>query len=254
MERLCITDIEHELRFCSWLKQNKISKILFDLDDTVCQTKHVFRQQMSECVEIFGCEIDLKNEIRQDLVKTNNRIFEIHAVNPEKWSYVVSELQKRWQFSDEALKKALDALNQIYEIPLSFCPGVEKAFGFLKKTQTDYGIVTNANKLWTWKKYQWLDLQRFLSWDDIYIVNENSHKIAQSWFDAASYFQTEPQFCAVVGDSPRSDMCASRVGFKHLFLVGADDDRWVVHNTDLPSVVTKLDSAADIVHMGCCKL
>ena len=113
-------------------------------------------------------------------------------------------------------------------------------------------IVTHANVKWTWKKWQWLGLSRFFDWEnDVYIVNENIPKDAEAWLEAAEYFQADPARVVVVGDSPRTDMCAGEVEFGHLFLVDDDADKWKVHTgVAVPESVVRISSLADLCDMG----
>ena len=131
--------------------------------------------------------------------------------------------------------------------------GASEGLDFIKKVGLPIGIVTHANPEWTWKKYNWLGLKRFVNWDDIFIVDENGHKTAESWRRAISYFGQSPDQCAVVGDSPRSDINpAWEIGVKHCFLV-EDRKQWAIHKQPVdPSVkiIHRLDQIAEAALNG----
>jgi len=252
MERLCNTNIEQELRFRSWLKSNDIRFILLDMDDNVCDTRRIFIDKMNESVRIIIQDTLDFSEVKRDLRAINDRLFETNSVNPNRMGLLIEDMQSRWGFSDDIKKMATDKLMEIYETPIPYLEGSEDAISFLNKTQTEFGIVTHANKPWTWRKFNWLSLGRFMDWDDIYIVDENAHKTAETWLAAADYFKIKPQVSMVVGDSPRSDMCAGYVGFKHLYLTGSKQNRWSIHDVAMPEGVVEIGSLANIAHLGCC--
>lgn len=138
----------------------------------------------------------------------------------------------------------------IYDTPTTFLDGAEKTLGFLNKIEIPIGIVTHANRPWTYKKYQWLDLQRFLNWDDIFIVDENIHKTSGSWQDALNYFHLQPQVCAVIGDSPRSDINpAIKIGVKHCFLV-KNPIFWSVHQQPTPLDTPNIENIFQLIQIG----
>lgn len=252
MERLCTTNIEHELRFVDWEKRNNIDFIFFDLDDTFCDTSKVYDDKIYECVNLLAGKTYDFNRVNKDFHETNNRFFETNSVNQNKMDKVIKDLRTRWDFTDDTERVAILKLGEIFTTPYQLFDGVANMLGFLNKTGSNFGIVTHANRDWTWRKYNWFGLERYLKWDDIFIVDENRHKTSLSWLAAAEYFRVNPMKSMVVGDSPRTDMCASHVGFKHLYLVGSDEKRWVVYNADLPPEVRRIPSADLVIHLGCC--
>lgn len=128
--------------------------------------------------------------------------------------------------------------------------GAEEGLTFIKKTGIPMGIVTHASRKWTKKKFEWLNLDRFLVWDDVFVVNQDTHKTSKSWQEAIQYFRLKPSKCAVVGDSPRSDINpAWEAGVRHCFLV-ENPGLWSIHNQPVdPSVykISHLGQIADAV-------
>ena len=125
--------------------------------------------------------------------------------------------------------------------------GAEEGLNFLTKIDTPIGIVTHGGSEWTWKKYNWLDLKRFVAWDDIYIVDENKHKTSESWREAVKYFGLKPEESAVIGDSPRSDINpACQIGVRQCFLI-EDPKQWSVHNEPVNENVRKISNLSQIV-------
>lgn len=117
----------------------------------------------------------------------------------------------------------------------------------LAKVDIPIGLVTHAGSEWTWRKFNWLDLGRFVSWDDVFIVDENKHKTSESWREAVRYFGLRPEQCAVVGDSPRSDINpAWEAGIRQCFLV-EDLKQWSVHNQPVDEKVKKIANLSQIV-------
>ena len=93
-----------------------------------------------------------------------------------------------------------------------------------------------------------------IEWEGIYIVNEDSHKTSESWQDAIKYFHFQPQDCAVVGDSPRSDVNpANQIGVNHCFLVESSSF-WSVHQQPIPPDVRRIKNLSQLIQIGCGQL
>ncbi len=129
---------------------------------------------------------------------------------------------------------------------MKFLPGAEDGLNFFKKINQPLGIVTHAGRDWTWKKYNWLNLNRFVDWDDVYMVDENGHKNSDSWQKAINYFKLAPSDCVVVGDSPKSDINpAWSIGVRHCFLVN-DPQQWLVHHQPIDPSVRLINNLSEI--------
>jgi len=243
-----LTPIEKELRFNVWRKEKGINRFLFDLDDTICGTRKVFRDCMSMAYDFLGSNAPIisKDKWQRLIEETNNRLFEQFAVNPNRWNMVVDELTKLYELPTSVQETTKQIFSQIYLIPPEILEGVEEGLGFLTKVEAPIGIVTHAGSEWTWRKYNWLDLKRFVSWDDIFIVDENKHKTSKSWLDAVRYFGLKPEECAAAGDSPRSDINpAWEIGIRQCFLV-EDPKQWAVHNQPVDKSVRKISNISQI--------
>ncbi|MDO8340459.1 MAG: HAD family hydrolase, partial [Candidatus Woesebacteria bacterium] len=136
---------------------------------------------------------------------------------------------------------------KIYTTPLIMLEGAEEGLKFINKVKIPIGIVTHAGEEWTYKKYNWLNLNRFLNWDDVFIVDQNKHKTSESWAQAIQYFNLNINNCAVVGDSPRSDINPVwKLGVRQCFLVD-DPKQWSIHNELVDSGVKKISNLNQIV-------
>lgn len=148
--------------------------------------------------------------------------------------------------------KAKRILARIYQISPKYIERTEEGLGFLKKIGISMGIVTHANAEWTWRKYNWLELNRFFHWDDIYIVDENGHKTIKSWQKAMEYFKVRPKNCLVVGDSPRSDINpVCELGVEYCFLVQNPFEIWSIHQQPVDELKTRgIKSVNDLRWLG----
>jgi FMN phosphatase YigB (HAD superfamily) len=231
--------IEKELGFSSWTKKEGIKRILLDLDDTICPTRPLFQWKIHDVCQFLYQQHPQKlpQHWKQEIQVITDQLFEKHGVNPDCWNLLVNELEKSNSISTYANNKILEMFNSIYTTPLSFLPEAENGLNFLKKTNQPIGIVTHANRDWTWAKYIWLGLDRFVGWDDVYVVDENGHKTAESWYQSINYFRLKPNQCVGVGDSPRSDINPLwSIGVRHCFLVD-DSNLWSIHQQPVdPSV------------------
>lgn len=247
-----LAPIERELRFLDWCKRTNVKQFLFDGDDTLWGTVEVFRKYQDQSYRYLASVTSLPAEEWQTrIVAINNRLFETHGVNPQRWSYVIAELGQQNNLSEEVRVKALTILGQIYQDPPKFLERTEQALQFLKKVGIPFDIVTHANEEWTRKKYHWLFLSRFLEWENIYIIDENGHKTEESWQGAIKYFGRRPGEIAVAGDSPLSDINpAQALGVKQLFLIEGEIPRWTIHNQPVDSNVHVVKNLAEMIAWG----
>lgn len=251
-----ISPIEKELHFIQWAEKNNIKQFLFDLDDTICDTGKLFYQQMSQAYDFLNTNYPQipRDQWQKEIEDGNNKSFEKLGVNPGRWNLIVDELADKYPLSLETKSKTKTIFQEIFNIPVEMLDGAEKCLTFLTKINIPIGIVTHANRGDTFKKYNWLKLDRFINWDDIYIVDENGHKTHESWQDAIKYFHLNPKNCAVVGDSPRSDINpAHQAGVQHCFLVERSNS-WSVHQQSVHSDTVRIKNLSELIGLGTEKL
>jgi FMN phosphatase YigB (HAD superfamily) len=244
VERPYRSSIENELHFIDWRKRRGIEKFLFDLDDTIGGTRKIFERQMNLAYNYLSQTLSIfsRKQWQLEIETINNQLFEETGVNPNRWERMVETLK----LPKENANRVLGIFGEIYTSPTKFLEGTEEGLDFLKKTEMPIGIVTHANKDWTWKKYQWLGLERFIDWDEVYIVDENGHKTTKEWLEGMKYFGIKPGQCAVVGDSPRSDINPVwDAGVRYCFLV-EDSNQWSVQKAEMPPEVKRIKNLSEL--------
>lgn len=247
-ESLTVSSIERELRFRSWCRANNLKLFAFDLDDTICLTRGIFRQVMSQAYDFLNSSIPAvpTDEWKTAVEGIDNRLFEQFGVKPKRWNYVVDELAKKYDLTNDISGRAKKIFASIYITPVVWAQGAESGLQFFKRAGCPIGIVTHAGHEWTWRKYNWLGLDRFVDWDGVFWVDEKKHKTAESWQEAFRFMGVKPEEVAVVGDSPRSDINpAIELGVKHCFLV-EDPDQWSVHNQPVGPDVIRIMQLTEI--------
>lgn len=240
-------------RFQRWCRKRGVNLFLFDADDTLWNMVPVFRRFMAECYDYLALNAPVLNrdEWKAAIQEVNDRFFEIYGVNPARWAHVMARLAGQFGLSDTHKDRAVEILMQIYHTPPQFLERTEEGLAFMKQADIPFGIVTHANELWTRQKYEWLELSRFLDWKQIFIVDEDRHKTAESWAEAIGYFKGTPERCAIVGDSPRSDINpASQIGVKHCFLIETNGNRWSIHNQEVPETVVTIANIGELTKLG----
>mgnify|MGYP000978432359 CR=1 FL=1 len=248
VESFHLSPIEKELNFNDWRRKNHLKLFLLDLDDTLCDTQVVFNAQISEASDYLVKNYPLldKKAWEKEIRDINDIYFEQYGVNPNRWNQVIDTLSLKYLLYPEISNRTKEIFGQIYTTPLRLKNGTKAGLDFLKKTDTPFAIVTHANKDWTWRKYNWLGLNQYLNWDDIFIVNENGHKNAQSWQAALNYFQQKAGECVVIGDSPRSDINPSTsIGVKYSFLIN-NPNSWPVQYQEIPQSTTIINNLGQI--------
>ena len=242
---------EGETRLDEWCKQRGIKRFLFDLDDTICPTRAVFREVMAEAFDhlALNASFRTRDEWKTDVEEINNRLFEKIGVNPIRWNFVVDELGGKHSLQLPLMNEVKGIFQKIYKTPLAMMDGAEEGLQIIKNVGIPIGIVTHASRDWTMMKYDWLNLERFAQTDEIYVVDENGHKTSESWLQAIEYFGLTPTDCAVGGDSPRSDINpAMEAGVKHCFLV-EDPNIWSIHNLPVDQSVKRIKTLKQIIEV-----
>lgn len=246
-----LSPIEKELRFVKLTREREIKRILTDLDDTICPTRRVFKYVHSQVFDLldFNYPNLSRDEWKNEVHTINDELFEKHGVSRERWNLVADVLAKRHNL-DSALTLNIKSLYQsIYETPLEMFPGAEQFFVFMKKIDFPVGVVTHAGREWTWRKYHFLGLDKYISWDDIFIVNENGHKTWKSWKESTDFFRVLPHECIMAGDSPRTDINPAReIGIKYCFLL-EDPNQWTVHQQEVDSSVLRINHLGQLVEV-----
>jgi FMN phosphatase YigB (HAD superfamily) len=243
--------IKKESAFASWCKKEGVKRFLLDMDDTICPTRAVFVDAISRVCDYLAASSKVlsRQEWEDEIEEINNAFFEKYGVNPNRWDRVVDVLAEKYGVNGPVKTTTKQIFGEIYETPLSLLPESEVGLSFIKNSGIPVGIVTHANYNWTLRKYGWLNLERFLPWHDIFIVDENKHKTLESWLDAIRYFGLEAGECAVVGDSPRSDINPVwEAGVRHCFLI-EDPNQWSIHDQPVNPDVTKIQNLAQIPEM-----
>ena len=248
-----LSPIERELRFSKWVQKNNIEQIIFDFDDTISATGQIFhdhKKQVSNHILTTYPSIDPK-QFGIELIQADNYSFEKNAVNPNRFDLMSDILCDKFNLNDKTRQTIKDIFQDIYKTPTHFLDGAQDTLKFLKKIELPIGIVTHGSRPWTYQKYQWLDLERFLNWDDVFVVDVNNHKTSKSWSEALQYFHRQPQNCAVAGDSPRSDINPAReIGVKYCFLV-KKQPLWSVHQQPIDLTVKTIENIYQIIQFGC---
>lgn len=133
-----------------------VDLFLFDLDDTLTPTREIFAVQMDTTYNYLLKQLPgtQKKDLKTQFEAINNQAFEKFAVNPNRWITVLSELSKIYpKISQAALRQSLLILMQIYKTPVNYKDGAEQMLETFKNAGVQTGIVTHANRDWTWDKY-----------------------------------------------------------------------------------------------------
>ncbi len=247
-----ISPIEQELLFRKWLDKRQINRILLDLDDTICATRKVFRYFLDQTYDLLAYSAPIldREGWKQVVADTESRMFEKYGVIPERLSYGIDEIGKTYSLAAEIQDRAKGILSQIFTTPVEMLPGAEKRLKFLKKSDRPIGVVTHNDPLVAWKKYNWLKLNRYIDWDEVFLVAPRGHKTAESWKEGSDYFRTTLERCLIGGDSPRTDINAAMAGgARHCILV-RDPLQWSVHQQPVDPSVYIVDNLAQIAELG----
>lgn len=247
-----LSTTKKELLFRRWCDKRNIDCFLLDLDDTVCGTRRIFIHRTSQAADFLATNAPVLSRKRwKEAIETvNDRLFETLGVISQRWNHVIDELADQNKIPIHVRRGAKQILRRIYTTPPEMLDGAEAGLQFLRRVNMPFGIVTHANSKWTWKKYNWLGLQKYLDWNDVFIVGEHGHKTSESWVRAAQYFGLKIRRCAVAGDSPRSDINPAReAGAEHCFLV-KDPTLWSIHQQPVDPSTHVIDHLGQLSEIG----
>lgn len=244
-----LSPFQKEFHFKSWCRSRGIRRFLLDLDDTICPTKEMINSKTAEMAEYLSQKVPKlsKTSWQSEIDIVNDRLFQTMYVVPKRWNFVVDEIAFTHSLSEEISLRTKQILAEIYTTPLQFMPEAENGLKFLRQTDTPLGIVTHAGFDWTWKKYNWLGLDRFLPWNDVFIVDDRGPKNAVSWRLGLEHFKLPPESCVAVGDSPMSDINASQqAGIQYRFLI-KDPNLWSIHNQPVAADTYQVDHFGHLI-------
>jgi len=184
---------------------------LFDLDDTLIYTERIFRSQM----ERFAAHVAMhtKSDYRDTwglLVRFNDEAFSEYKVTKSRWHEVVRRFVDKFPDQKAVIKNGLEILLDIYNVAPGFREGAEETLGAFIATGVELGLVTHADYQWTRLKYALLEMDRFIPWKNVHVVNPYEFKTSSDWLDAISKHGFLPEQTMVVGDNVLGDIIAAR--------------------------------------------
>lgn len=252
-----LSPVEKELAFVKWCQHNSIEQIIMDWDDTLGKTAGIFTKQMDRCYDFLANRDPRlsREEWKERIVFHNNNSFETHGVNPIRWAVVMDLVRRETGLDKKIMGGAVKILGHIYKIRQEFLPGAEEGLEFLVKTGTSIGVITHANRDWARFKYNCLGMDKFVPWDNVYIIDENGHKTSEKWEEGIrGYFKTRPERCLLVGDSPRSDINPGiKIGVRPencVWITGNGTDLWSIHQQAVPPKVRRMPSINGLRELG----
>lgn len=238
---------ERLFRFVQWYRKKGIRRLLCDLDDTLCKTREVFRSTFDEAGDFLAQQSTLKtkDEWRKEVKDLNDELFKKMGVNPERFAELSEILTNRYSLGKDIEERTKAILGKIYTTKLEFMEGAEEALSFTRKAGLPIGIVTHAGESWTMLKFEWLELGRFMSPNDVYTVDIYGNKDAAAWRGALNYFNVSPSQSILMGDSPRSDINPGRqIGIPYCLRFDRGDN-WSYHNQEMDTKVISIHKLTD---------
>ena len=236
------------------LKSRGVIRLFFDLDDTIIPNREIFVFYEKKCLDLLASQLPEvpRQQLNEQFQQLNNKSHEVIGVSPKKWLRVLSSIAEIYPtISPAALTQSLAILNEIYSTPSTFLPGAQETLSTLHDAQAPISIVTHANASWTWRKYSWLDLDRYLPPEAMVIVDENGHKTDIEWAQGIKRFSVLPTEAIIAGDSPRTDINpALRAGVppQNVFWIKRPE-YWSVYKEDVPKEVTRLTSISELINV-----
>ncbi len=254
VETFNVSRIEQLLYFKKFCRRFDIQKILFDGDDTLWDTQPVFNQAFDRVSRLVSYDLDLPvKDVHQQILQLHNNLYETHSVSIKRWDILVDQLTTFYPLNDKVQTSLRANFQQIFNTPLPFLPGTKDGLDFLTSDfdLPSLAIVTHANPNWTWKKYRWLNLDKYFHWDDVYTIDDHHYKNTQTWSQAMDFYKVKPENCLVVGDSPRADINpVNQLGVACSFLIPRHS-LWSIHNVAVDETKTKLiNNINDLRYLG----
>lgn len=230
---------------------NHINNWVFDLDDTITPTRQHFRQQMNMVYDYFSQIMPNvpREQIKSIFEKLNNDAFKVEKVNPDRWGTVLKNFSCKFPrigITERAV--ALGTLDLIYYVKPEFMSGAQETLETIKNSGKRQFIVTHSNETYAWRKYNRLELSRFVPRENVHVSDENSDKDKFAWESALDRFGLSPTEVAVVGNSSKDDIWpAYEIGVKHLFFVDDSKNEWIVHVKEPPEGTQRIKGIYELL-------
>ncbi len=250
-----VSSIEQLLYFKKFCRQYNIRQILLDGDDTLWRTRSIFARALDNgALAVAASSGESVSRVHSSINQIHDELYHTHSVSSTRWPILIDNLSLLYSFGESTRENLHNIFTSIYDTPLKFIPGTKEGLDFLKSDHDfpSLSIVTHANPEWTWKKYRWLNLDKYFSWDnDIYSIDENAYKDTDTWQEAMDFFKVKPENCLVCGDSPLSDIKpVNELGVRFSFLVH-HQNLWSVQDVPVDENKTKIiDSINDLRFLG----
>lgn len=215
---------------------NKIKHFLFDFDDTLISTRQIYYAKFYEVYKILELTLSGadQNEIKKDFEAINNMVYKTHGVNPKRWHVILDKFIKLYPSVPKVtVEECHQTLMQIYTTVPELKPGAIESLRILRNSGFGLGIVTHSWDELTFFKLEKTGLREFFN-EFVYVADMSKEKDFRSWTEAVSKFSLRVEQVGVVGDSPKTDMRASReAGIKHQYYI-KDPNQWIMLAGKLP--------------------
>lgn len=228
-------------------RNKNIKAILFDLDDTLINTRAVFSQIINavkaEMVDSLSVDPDTFSKDFEEAIITSAT--KVH-LNPVKlWKMTLDILQAKYRFDEGYKSLRFDKLMEIYKILPTLKDRVVETLEILKTSYT-IALVTHAEADWAYFKLDGHSLRPLFSY--IEIADVNRPKEAQDWLNAVDKLGLKPQDVAIVGDNIKGDMQAGKsIGAGALYWLN-DNSSWSFYQQgELPEEIVKIDNIYKLI-------
>lgn len=180
---------------------NKKQTIIFDLDDTLVDTSHLYWTVKKSIIDKVSSKVNISlSEVDKTFENIEHKNTDTHGHIPERYSISAKELCKYYNISDYS--DIVDIAKNIYLTQPEVIP---YAFELLDWCKNNFNIVlmTRGVEKTQYEKLEASGLDKYFKPDVIRIV---PYKDSSVFLKFITELNTTPEKCWIIGDSVKSDI------------------------------------------------